>query len=209
MGVVSIIDYGLNNIVSIARAVALFSDYKIVSTADEIEQSEKLILPGVGSFCDGMASLTNKNLVGAIREYASKGKPILGICLGMQMLFDNSDEFGFTEGLGVLSGCVRKIKPGTTNNKTLKVPHVSWSQLQIYKGESSILNGFPVNGSCYFVHSFCASLDNKSNLVAACRFGDQELVALVNSGRVYGAQFHPEKSGRCGLIILKNFIDNG
>lgn len=207
MGVISIIDYGLNNLVSICRAVALFSDYKVISTRQAIESAEKVILPGVGAFGDGMAALESQGLTAAIREYATDGRPLLGICLGMQMLFESSDEFGFHKGLGLLKGRVEKIHGNSALELDLKVPHIAWSKLHIRdSSDKSILDGILGDASCYFVHSYSAVATNEDSLEATCQFGNQNLAASVRKGNIFGTQFHPEKSGQCGLTILKNYI---
>ena len=168
---------------------------QITRDASEIRNADGLILPGVGAFPDAMRMLREAGLVEVIREEAVR-KPFLGICLGMQMLFDESDEFTTTSGLGLIPGRVEKIVC------PYKIPHMGWNHLEL-NGHSPLLAGVPERSSVYFVHSYMACTES-ANVTAYCDYG-VKIPALAEKGTVFGAQFHPEKSGETGLTILKNF----
>lgn len=193
---IAIIDYGAGNLFSVQNALD-FLGLSSVITKDptEIRQANGLILPGVGAFPDAMRMLDSSGLTGIVREEAVK-KPFLGICLGMQMLFEESTEFGLTKGLGLLPGRVDWIRC------PYKIPHMGWNSLQFAK-KSPLLEGVEEGAYVYFVHSFQA-YPGDGVLSAWCDYGTQ-IPALVEQGTVFGAQFHPEKSGDVGLMILKNF----
>ncbi len=193
---IAIIDYGAGNLFSVKNALDYLGQQNIFTKDPQvIREADKLILPGVGAFPDAMEKLNACGLVEVIREQAVQ-KPLLGICLGMQMLFEESEEFGVTKGLGLLPGRVVPIKT------EYKIPHMGWNELVIPKG-SLLLKGVSQGDCVYFVHSFAADTP-KENISAYCEYGTV-IPALVEKGKVYGAQFHPEKSGRVGLRILKNF----
>lgn len=193
---IAIIDYGAGNLFSVKNALDYLGQQNIFTKDPQvIREADKLILPGVGAFPDAMEKLNGCGLVEVIREQAVQ-KPLLGICLGMQMLFEESEEFGVTKGLGLLPGRVVPIKT------KYKIPHMGWNELVIPKG-SLLLKGVSQGDCVYFVHSFAADTP-KENISAYCEYGTV-IPALVEKGQVYGAQFHPEKSGRVGLRILKNF----
>ena len=191
-----IIDYGAGNLFSVRNALNYLGfDNKISREKADLEQADGLILPGVGAFPDAMEMLRSCGLVDTVRREALK-KPFLGICLGMQMLFDESFEFRQAEGLGLIPGKVDLIRCA------YKIPLMGWNHLRIHK-DSALLKGVPEGSSVYFVHSYMAYTDPE-NISADCEYG-ADIPALVERGSVYGAQFHPEKSGEVGLTILKNF----
>ena len=204
---ICIIDYDIGNLLSVKRSVEMLG-FNAVITKDKkkILNSEKAILPGVGAFGNGMNLLKKNNLVEAIYRFAESKKPILGICLGMQLFFDESSEFGYTKGLELIKGKVKKL-PIKDNEKELKIPNIGWNELVIKKKDRLFCNIGEKN-STYFVHSYMAVPKDKSVVTSAYRFGDQEVVASVNLDNIFGCQFHPEKSGNVGLTILKNFISN-
>ena len=197
---ITIIDYGAGNLFSVQNALNYLGvENRISSRAEDIISADKLILPGVGAFPDAMKMLDEAGLTDVIKEQA-KLKPLMGICLGMQMLFDKSYEFGETAGLGLIPGTVELMHPADD----LVIPHIGWNALE--KNEPcALLDGVNEGDYVYFVHSFAAVTDSK-NVVAYCDYG-MKVPALVTSGKVYGCQFHPEKSGKTGLTILKNFCE--
>ncbi len=194
-----IVDYGLGNLHSVNKAVALVGGSPVI-TGDKarIAAAEKLILPGVGAFGDCMANLDKAGVIPVIKEYIAAGKPFLGICLGMQVLFEESEEAPGVKGLGVFPGKVVKIPT------SLKIPHMGWNRLQL-KTKSPILEG--IEGKyVYFVHSYCCCPEDPSLITAVCGYGT-EIVAAVGRGNVYGVQYHPEKSSSVGLEMLKKFVE--
>ncbi len=172
-------------------------DAELISTPDEIERAERIILPGVGAFSAGMVGLHSRGLVEPLREQAARGTLILGICLGMQLLFESSEELGTFEGLGLLPGRIVRFPADGP-----KVPHIGWNQLQ-HTGKSGLLAGVPDGGYAYFVHSYYAV--TPPELVLACTDYGLPFPAVVGRDNVFGAQFHPEKSQGAGLRLLANF----
>lgn len=209
MSSVTIVDYDVGNLFSVDRAFAhLNLTVRLSSDHREIETAERLVLPGVGAFADGMASLREKGLIESIRRFADSGRPLLGICLGMQMLFESSSEYGNSEGLGLLKGEVVQIPSVDVEGNPLRLPHVGWNELVPASGaswEGSILNGLPTGTCAYFVHSFFAQPKAASTRLAVTNYGDHEITAVVAEGNISGCQFHPERSAENGLHILQNF----
>lgn len=195
---ITIIDYGAGNLFSVQNALNFLGvENNISSKVEDIISADKLILPGVGAFPDAMRMLDEAGLTEVIKEQAKK-KALMGICLGMQMLFDKSYEFGETEGLGLIPGTVELMQPAND----LVIPHIGWNSLE--KNEPcKLLESVNDGDYVYFVHSYAAVTDSK-NVAAYCDYG-MKVPALVMSGNVYGCQFHPEKSGKTGLGILKTF----
>lgn len=193
---IAIVDYGAGNIFSLKNALDYLGENSVLTNkAEDIINADSFILPGVGAFPDARRKLADSGLDEVIKSEASK-KPILGICLGMQLLFTESREFEKTEGLDLISGTVDLIKT------EYKIPHMGWNELKIQK-ESRLLQGVSDGDFVYFVHSFMA-YTNDENVSAYCEYGSK-ITALAEKGFVYGAQFHPEKSGDTGLKILSNF----
>lgn len=172
-------------------------DAELVSTPDQVDRAERIILPGVGAFSAGMAGLQSRGLIEPLREQAARGTPILGICLGMQLLFESSEEHGEFEGLGLLPGRIVRFPADGP-----KVPHIGWNQLQ-QSGQSALLKGVPDGGYAYFVHSYYAL--TPPDVVLACTDYGLPFPAVVGRENVFGAQFHPEKSQGVGLRLLSNF----
>ncbi len=199
---VAIIDYDAGNIMSVYKAVDHFG-YDVVLTRDrdEILSADKVILPGVGAFKDAMDKLIEYNLVDVIKEVVSKGTPFLGICLGLQLLFESSDESPNVDGLCLLKGQIKRIP----DKEGLKIPHMGWNSLTI-KPDSPLFKGIPNDSYVYFVHSYYLDARDKS-IVAATTNYSVDIDASVHSGNIYACQFHPEKSGTVGLNILKNFLE--
>jgi len=203
-----VVDYGVGNLLSVKRALEYLGvNVRLSRDPIEIINAYKVILPGVGAFKNAINALSNLGISHAIRESAFSGTPILGICLGMQLLFDYSEEFGFTEGLGLIPGNVKSITSITDQSRPLKVPHIGWSYLQFTQENKQfpLLSSVGDRDAFYFVHSFLATPSEPANLIATCLYGNLSLPAIVNKGNISGCQFHPEKSGPAGLKMLENF----
>lgn len=202
-----IIDYNVGNVRSMMNAFKAHGITAILSNKEsEIMSADGVVLPGVGAFSHGMENLNKYNLVGAIKKYTDTGKPFIGICLGMQMLLDESEEFGNTKGLGLVAGKV--IKLPVQNSQYEKLPHVSWNEIKEKNIEwnNTILDKIEPQSDVYFVHSFVANLVNKDEILSTTEYSDYEFCSSINKGNIYGCQFHPEKSGNIGLMIIENFI---
>lgn len=196
---ITIIDYGMGNLKSVVNACK-YLDMKvnISDNIKDIKNSTALILPGVGAFPDSMKTLKEKQLDKVIIEEANNGKPLLGICLGMQLLFEKSYEGEECEGLGLIEGTVEKLYGD------IKIPHIGWNSLDYHK-DDVLLSGIEEGSFVYFVHSYYAKVKNEENLVTTSNYGEIKIPGIVRKENVVGAQFHPEKSGDIGLQILKNF----
>ena len=200
---IAIIDYGVGNLFSLKSSFAAIGyDALVTSDPEVLRAADRLILPGVGAFGDAAQMLKASGLGKVLCEQAAKGKPIMGICLGMQLLFDKSYEYGVHEGLGLISGSVRPISEVIP--KDYKIPHIGWNALK-FKRKSPIFKYLKDGDHVYFVHSFYAA-DCKDAVIADAEYG-AELTAAVQNGNVYGCQFHPEKSGNVGLNILRAFCE--
>ena len=203
---IAIIDYGVGNLFSLKSSFA-FIDKEAVVTGDPevIEKCDRIILPGVGAFSDAAKKLKESGLGDVVKEQAAKGKPVLGICLGMQLLFEKSYEYGEYEGLGLIKGNVRPI--ADVVGKELKIPHIGWNALIFpkYKEKSPLYKYTNEGDFVYFVHSYYAA-DCDESITAVSEYGAM-ITASVQNGNIYGAQFHPEKSGNVGLGILKAFCE--
>ncbi len=196
---IAIIDYGAGNLFSVKNALEYIGEsYIITNKKSDIEKADSLILPGVGAYPYAMKMLKDTGLISLIKEQVAT-KPLLGICLGMQMLFDESTEFELTKGLGLINGRVDDI----VTSPELKIPHMGWNELIINDKSNPLLKGISDGDCVYFVHSFMAYTDDE-NITAHCDYG-VKVPALTSKDNVYGAQFHPEKSGETGLTILRNF----
>ncbi|MBU5487364.1 imidazole glycerol phosphate synthase subunit HisH [Clostridium sp. MSJ-8] len=197
---VVIIDYGMGNLKSVYNALKKIDcECKISSDINDIKAADGLILPGVGAFPDCMDNLKKSNLIDVIVEEASNGKPLLGICLGMQVLFEKGYEGEEREGLKLLKGSIRRME-----DPKVKIPHIGWNNLEKNR-EDELLKGLPDNTFVYYVHSYRACDYNDEDLVAYSSYGDLKIPGLFRRGNIMGAQFHPEKSGEDGLNILRNF----
>ena len=200
---IAIIDYGVGNLFSLESSFAAIGA-EVTVTADPavLRQADKLLLPGVGAFEDAAKKLRQTGLDAVVKEQAAYGKPLLGICLGMQLLFDKSYEYGCHEGLGLIPGAVKPIADVIPEG--LKIPHIGWNALHFQK-DCPIFKETTEGDCVYFVHSFYAA-DCQDHTVATAEYG-APLTAAVAKGNVYGCQFHPEKSGAVGLKILKAFAE--
>lgn len=201
---IAIIDYGMGNLYSVSKALErMNADYILTSNQEELAKADGYILPGVGSFNDAMSILNETGLTQFIQKVVSEGKPLLGICLGMQLLFDESIENGEAKGLSLLTGRVIRI-PESANGESYKVPHMGWNNLTV-RNESPLLAGIS-SGYAYFVHSYYVDAADEDTLLATASYS-VEVPAVVGRGNVYGTQFHPEKSSELGLAILENYIN--
>lgn len=196
---IGIIDYGMGNLRSVQKALEQFGESPIVTSDYEtLLKCDGIILPGVGAFPDAIDNLESKGLDKLIKEFAAAGKPILGICLGMQLFFEESDEVRVCKGLGLLRGRVTRL------TVDLKIPHMGWNDLKI-KRQCRVLEGVKDGEFAYFVHSYLAVGMDEEDINAVAFYGT-EIPAVVSKGNIYGTQFHPEKSGELGMKILANFV---
>ncbi len=198
---ITIIDYGIGNLHSIERAFQHVTS-EVVRTDDPeaIQQADRLVLPGVGAFGACIREVRKRGLEQPIQKATARGVPFLGICVGMQMLFESSSEKGWHTGLGLLKGNIEALKP---KNSTLKVPHMGWNVILPMR-LTPLLHKLPEDANCYFAHSFFANITNPQEVIAYTEYGDI-LPAVVGRDNIYGVQFHPEKSHDVGLRILSNF----
>ena len=202
---ITIIDYGIGNLKSVYNALGYLNiDCEITNNREKIEKAGKIILPGVGAFKDAMKNLEVRGLDKLIVKKAEEGIPILGICLGMQLLFDKSYEGGEFEGLSLIEGEIKKLDNNILEKEKVKIPHIGWNNLRIKK-VSPILKGINENEFVYFVHSYYGAVKNEEDLISETIYGTNKIAAVVGNNNVFGTQFHPEKSGEVGLKILKNF----
>ena len=202
---VAIVDYGVGNLFSLQSSFAAIGAEAVVTAdRDVLRAADSILLPGVGAFADAAKKLRASGLDTVIQELASQGKPLLGICLGMQLLFEKSYEYGCHEGLGLLKGAVRPICDVIP--KDYKIPHIGWNPL-IVKKDSPLFSKIQPGDCVYFVHSYYAT-DCEDSVIATAEYG-AELTAAVAHKNIFGCQFHPEKSGTVGLNILKAFAEMG
>ena len=207
---VTVIDYGIGNLYSVCRALERCgAQVTLSSDPRDIETAPRLVLPGVGAFADGMQGLRDRGLVEPIRRYAACGRPLLGICLGMQMLATVSEEFGEHEGLGLVPGRVVAVPNRTTAGAPQKIPHIGWNGLAAPAGvgwQDTLLSDTPEGTAVYLVHSYAVTPDDPANRLAHCLYGGHHICAAIRRGQIVGCQFHPEKSGEAGLRILTRFL---
>lgn len=203
---IAIVDYGVGNLFSLTCSLQ-YLDIPTQVTSDPavMAAADGILLPGVGAFGDAIAKLEDSGLAQVVKDLAATGKPILGICLGMQLLFEKSYEFGEYTGLGLIPGEIRSLKEAlTAKGSDLKVPQIGWNQIQVHQ-DSPLLKNVPADSWFYYVHSFYAA-DCEKHLVASSDYG-VAVPGIVQKDNVYGAQFHPEKSGAAGLALLKSFAE--
>lgn len=210
---VAVIDYGLGNLFSLARALRhVGADTEITAEENTLMDAAGIILPGVGAFKDGMQRLEQRGLVNPMLEFAASGKPILGVCLGMQLLFDESEEFGHYRGLGLVAGKVVRLSGSDQDGRRVKVPHIGWNELysvhEDLAWESTNLRGLKPGDAAYFVHSYVPDPFADNCAVAKMNYGGYWYCAAIEQKNVSGVQFHPEKSGEVGLRILRNFVSH-
>ena len=208
---VTVIDYGVGNILSVLRGFEYFgAKVELTSDPEKILSAQRVVLPGVGAFPKAMEALTSLNLVKVIQELANKGTPLLAICLGMQLLLEESDEFGITAGLGLIPGRVVAVPNTTIDGVVQKIPNVGWSSLNVSNlrssWENTLLQDNQPGDAAYFVHSFMSLPSDQKNQIAYTNYGGHKISAVINRDKITGCQFHPEKSGLVGLKILGRFI---
>ena len=203
---IAIINYGAGNLFSVEKAFsALGADVRVSSTASDILSADKIVLPGVGAFGDCMDRLNASGLIPAIREGVARGIPLLGVCVGLQILFEGSEESSGVEGLGLLQGRVSRIAAPHE-----KIPHMGWNALNIAENhrEKGLFAGIPQDSYAYFVHSYHALPKDRAIISSTCFYGE-EITASISAGNIMATQFHPEKSGDIGLKIIHNFVHGG
>jgi glutamine amidotransferase len=208
MKTICILDYGLGNIRSVNNALkAIGADAILTRDPEQIASSDGMIIPGVGAFPSGMDLLHQHGLVGEIQKYVTSGRPVLGICLGMQLLFDKGTEFGLTDGLALIPGIVDLIPMKSEEGR---LPHIAWTQIERNPAVADVMFAGLTDEQCrfYFVHSYTAKDVPSQFVTGAVSYHGHEIIASVQRDNVWGTQFHPEKSGPCGLHVLDNFINN-
>ena len=204
---IAIVDYGVGNLFSLSSSLDYLGlENTVTADAETLEAADRIILPGVGAFGDAMDKLNRTGLADPIRTLVRQGKPLLGICLGMQLLFESSEEYGTHRGLGLIPGTIVSLKDAlTASGLSYKVPHIGWNSLQLTQPDNPLMKYTKQQDFVYYVHSFYATGCEKDT-VAVSEYG-VSVTGAVNCGSVYGTQFHPEKSGAAGLRILRAFAE--
>jgi len=198
---IAIIDYGMGNLRSVSKALEyLGASYKLCSKGKDLAHAIKVILPGVGAFGDAMKELKARGFIGPINELVARETKLMGICLGLQLFFEKSEESPGIKGLGILKGSVKKFR-----SRNVKIPHMGWNDLKVLK-KHPLLEGVSSGDYFYFVHSYCGKPSAKGLTLATCKYGSENFAAVIGNQHVFATQFHPEKSQEAGLRILKNFI---
>jgi glutamine amidotransferase len=209
---ITLLDYGMCNMLNVARALEhAGADVRVTEDPMDAVAAERLVVPGVGAFSECMRAVNDLGHGDAIREFVKSGRPMLGICVGMQILFEASEEFGETPGLGILPGRVRMVPNTTTTGARQRVPHIGWNHLiEPQAGQTwdkTLLEPFGTVGpAVYFVHSFAAQPSNDDDRLADCDYGGHRISAMVKRDNLTATQFHPERSGTVGLRMLKEFL---
>ena len=209
--VVAVVDYRLGNLFSVSQALLRADlDARITGDRRELKAADAVVLPGVGAYPDAMAALKSLDLIGALRDFARSGRPLLGVCLGQQLLMSESEEFGATRGLDIVPGQVVRLDPGErAGGRRHKVPFVGWNAIRRAPGGgdwgASPLRGLADGAAVYFVHSFHTRPAASAHALALTRYGAEDYCAALKAGNVYGVQFHPERSGPDGLQIYREF----
>lgn len=208
---VLVVDYGVGNLFSVTKALEVCGASVTVSEDPQaLANADRVLIPGVGAFADGMEQLSSRGLVEPIRRFADSGRPLMGICLGMQLLFSRSEEFGSTEGLDLIAGTVKAIPNETASGGWRKTPHIGWNELLPAPGrttwDDTLFAGLPLKSAAYFVHSFSAIPADPAVRLADCDHDGYAISAAVQDKSICGCQFHPEKSGETGLHIVRNFL---
>ncbi len=203
---IAVIDYGMGNLRSVSKALErLGAEVEIISSLDGLKRADKAVLPGVGAFKDTMDGLESRGLRDGVKDFIASGKLYLGICMGLQILFDESEEGGKIKGLGILKGKVKRFNPA----QDLKVPHMGWNGVSYNKERRALpflVKGVPDGSYFYFVHSYYVVPEDKACIAASTDYG-VEFTSFVSKDNIYATQFHPEKSQDMGLTMLKNFIE--
>lgn len=205
---IAVVDYGRGNLYSIAQALShLGEPHEITADPARVAAADRILLPGVGAFGDAMAALTQRGLVEPLRRAAGNGVPLLGICLGMQMLVDESEEFGRHQGLGLIAGAVRRLPEGEGPDAH-RLPNVGWRTLEP-RADDGLLAGLPGKAMVYFVHSYAPRLADPAHVAATILFNGEHVPVIIRRGSILGFQFHPEKSGEIGLELIRRFLQMG
>lgn len=212
MADVTVVDYDRGNLFSVSRSLEhCGAEIELTDSPARIKEAKRLVLPGVGAFGDAIEELRRRELIDPLREFAASGRPFLGICIGLQLMFDVSEEFGEHAGLGLIPGRVSPIPRTGANGQPHKTPHIGWSELVPPSDDTSwqgtILEGVESPVYCYFVHTYTAIPEEESHRLADCRYNGRRIAAAVRHGNLWGCQFHPEKSAATGLHMLRNFLD--
>jgi glutamine amidotransferase len=208
---VAVIDYGMGNLLSVRRGLEhCGATVTVTSDPGVIFSASRVILPGVGAFTDAMTELRRLGLDSVVREVSARGTPLMGICLGMQMLLDESDEYGKTDGLGLIPGHVTPLPTASIAVQAQKIPHIGWGSLVLPKNhkdwQGTVLQDLKLGDAVYFVHSFMVNPSNGDHRIADFMYGDNPVSAVIARDNVIGCQFHPEKSGEVGLKVLRQFL---
>jgi glutamine amidotransferase len=207
---ITVVDYGIGNLYSVRRALETCdAEVSFATDAAGIVAAPRLVLPGVGAFADGMSGLRERGLIEPLRRFAADGRPLLGICLGMQMLVSESEEFGRHEGLGLIAGRVVAVPERNVAGEPQKIPHIGWNSLVPAPNadwRATPLRSTAPGTAVYLVHSYHVTTDNPSHLLAQCDYGGHRITAAICSRNIFGCQFHPEKSGPEGLQMLAAFL---
>jgi len=210
---VTLLDYGMCNMLNVARAFEhAGADLTVTEDPRDVVDAERLVVPGVGAFSDSMAEVRSRGHDDAIRRFVESGRPMLGICVGMQILFDGSDEFGEAAGLGIIGGWIRAVPQQTIDGVPQRVPHIGWNKLVSPRETNRDWNGTilegadPERAAVYFVHSFAAVPTDPSDRLADCVYGGHRVAAAINRDNVTATQFHPERSGEVGIEMLRRFV---
>jgi len=207
---VVVIDYGIGNLLSVSRGLEYCgAQVDITNNLDKIFEASHVVLPGVGAFKVGMQELKKRGIDEVIKKIAERKTKLLCICLGMQMLLDESEEFGITKGLGIIPGRVISVPKIDANNNSQKIPHIGWNELKpsgsLDKWSKSLLSSNQIGDAAYFVHSFMAVPESNFHRIADCEYGGYQIAAVIGRDNITGCQFHPEKSGTVGLKVLEKF----
>lgn len=201
---IGIIDYGMGNLGSVSRALAAVGARPVISDRpDELREVDRLVLPGVGSFSAGMSHLEERGWPNAIRTMVADGKPLLGICLGMHLLADTGTEGGQRRGLGIIPGVVKRLDAFGCEER---IPHAGWNNVRLDQRGGALFAGIPTGTDFYFVHSYAFEAADPADVLGEITYGSP-LTAIIGRGHVFGTQFHPEKSSKGGLCLLKNFLE--
>ncbi|HWL03538.1 MAG TPA: imidazole glycerol phosphate synthase subunit HisH [Xanthobacteraceae bacterium] len=208
---VTVVQYGMGNVLSVCRALEhCGAQVELTTDPAAVAAAERLVLPGVGAFGDCMAALAGRRLIDPIREFVATGRPFLGICVGMQILMDASEEFGDHAGLGFIPGRVRQIETHSSTGAARKIPHIGWTSIEPasrkHAWARSPLSAVDPGTPFYFVHSFTAAPSDSTDLLACADYAGAEVVAAVQRDNITGMQFHPEKSGPAGLAVMGAFL---
>ena len=203
---ITIIDYDRGNLFSLCQALRhLGAEAQVTANPEEIAQAERLILPGVGAFGDGMDALRQRGLIDPIHKSVAQGTPLLGICLGMQLMASRGEEFGDHAGLDLIPGTVRRLPKGNGGSDTVRIPNVGWRRISA-KPDHAFLADLPDQPMAYFVHSFAFETQNPNHTAATIRINDHDIPAAVQRDNLVGNQFHPEKSSTLGLELVRRFL---